>query len=332
MKRRFFNMSALAAATATATATAAGLGRPTAPWAQGASFPPIVSLVVPFAPGGGADQLAREFANAAALLLPGTTFVVDNKPGANGVIANRHVARQKPDGATFLLGTSSTHALGTLIHRGDVDPVADFSPATLLAETTAWAVLATLLEDAAGGDRGGAPEAGHLWHFRRGLLGSSLRAGAGGGDRGEAGTRALQGLGPGHHRPVGRACRSGLPHDQRARRDDAAGQDPSARGERRESYATPAGCRRSRSRACPSSSSTAGSACSGRRERRRRCSTGWRPWPRRWERTSRFRSRLVAQGYDWVGSTLDAFARELARTMEIYTRIVATTPAGELSR
>ena len=41
---------------------------------------------------------------------------------------------------------------------------------------------------------------------------------------------------------------------------------------------------------------------------------------------------LVAQGYDWVGSTPDALVRELARTMEIYTRIVATTPAGELSR
>ena len=44
------------------------------------------------------------------------------------------------------------------------------------------------------------------------------------------------------------------------------------------------------------------------------------------------RNRLVDQGYDWVGSTPDALARELARTMEIYTRIVATTPAGELSR
>lgn len=66
MKRRFFTLSALAAA----TATAAGLGRPATPLAQGASLPPLVSLVVPFAPGGGADQLAREFAAAAAALLP----------------------------------------------------------------------------------------------------------------------------------------------------------------------------------------------------------------------------------------------------------------------
>lgn len=137
MKRRYFNRSALALAAAGAAGSAAGRAEP-------GGFPSLVSLVVPFAPGGGADQLAREFANAAQPLLPGTTFVVDNKPGANGAIANRHVARQKPDGSTFLLGTSSTHALGPLLAHSEVDPVADFSPATLLAETsTAWAVLAT---------------------------------------------------------------------------------------------------------------------------------------------------------------------------------------------
>ena len=86
-------------------------------------------------------MLAREFAQAAQAQMPGTTIVVDNKPGANGAIANRLVARQKPDGATLLLGTSSTHALGPLLAQSDVDPVADFSPATLLAETsTAFAV------------------------------------------------------------------------------------------------------------------------------------------------------------------------------------------------
>lgn len=45
-----------------------------------------------------------------------------------------------------------------------------------------------------------------------------------------------------------------------------------------------------------------------------------------------FSQRLAAQGYDWVGSTPQAFAEELSRTIEIYRRIVAATPAGELTR
>lgn len=136
MKRRSFTRAIAALATL-------GGGR-TGALAQPAGLPPLVSLVVPFAPGGGADLLAREFAQAVQTRIPGTTILVDNKPGANGAIANRHVARQKPDGTTLLLGTSSTHALGPLLNRSDVDPVADFSPVTLLAETAAaWAVQAT---------------------------------------------------------------------------------------------------------------------------------------------------------------------------------------------
>lgn len=134
MQRRTFSTGILATIAVGGSLRAPAL-------AQAANFPPLLSLVVPFAPGGGADVLAREFAQAAQAQMPGTTIVVDNKPGANGAIANRLVARQKPDGATLLLGTSSTHALGPLLAQSDVDPVADFSPATLLAETsTAFAV------------------------------------------------------------------------------------------------------------------------------------------------------------------------------------------------
>jgi tripartite-type tricarboxylate transporter receptor subunit TctC len=45
-----------------------------------------------------------------------------------------------------------------------------------------------------------------------------------------------------------------------------------------------------------------------------------------------FKKRLVAQGYDWVGSTPGALGEELSRTIEIYRRIVAATPPGELTR
>lgn len=139
MKRRTFTAGLIGA-----LATGA-LVRPRPTLAQSQALPPIVTLVAPFAPGGGADQLAREFAHFAQSRVPGTTFVVENKPGANGAIAARHVARQKPDGATLLLGTSSTHALGPLIAKADpASIVKEFSPVTLLATTAnALAVAST---------------------------------------------------------------------------------------------------------------------------------------------------------------------------------------------
>ena len=70
-------------------------------------------------------------------------MVVENKPGANGAIAARFVSKQKADGSSLLLGSSSTQALGPLIVKSDVDPIHDLTPVTLLAETAnALAVLA----------------------------------------------------------------------------------------------------------------------------------------------------------------------------------------------
>lgn len=113
-------------------------------FAESAALPPIVTLVAPFAAGGGADLLVREFAHFAQLARPGTTFIVENKPGANGAIAARHVARTKPDGSTLLLATSSTHALGPLINQADRDIPKAFSPVSLLAATAnALAVTAS---------------------------------------------------------------------------------------------------------------------------------------------------------------------------------------------
>jgi len=128
MKRRTFNLGLLGGLS---TACLGG----TRAVAQDVALPPVVTLVAPFAAGGGADQLAREFANFAQSRRPGTTFVVENKPGANGAIAARYVARAKPDGATLLLATSSTHALGPLIHQDDRDIAKAFSPVSLLAMT-----------------------------------------------------------------------------------------------------------------------------------------------------------------------------------------------------
>ncbi|MCD0500286.1 tripartite tricarboxylate transporter substrate binding protein [Achromobacter sp. MY14] len=152
MNRRLFNsglLGLLAGSTLTRTRLA---------MAQSGPLPALITLVVPFAPGGGADQLAREFAHFAQSRAPGTTFVVENKPGANGAIAARHVARQKADGSTLLLGTSSTHVLGPLIAKAAPDQIIkEFSPATLLAttanalavaSTSRWKTLDDFLNDA----------------------------------------------------------------------------------------------------------------------------------------------------------------------------------------
>lgn len=152
MKRRTFTSGMLG------LMTGGALARIRPVMAQGNTLPALVTLVAPFAPGGGADQLAREFAHFAQSRAPGTTFVVENKPGANGAIAARHVARKEPDGATLLLGTSSTHALGPLIAKMDpADIVKEFSPVTLLAttanvlavaSTSRWKTLDDFLADA----------------------------------------------------------------------------------------------------------------------------------------------------------------------------------------
>src|SRR5689334_17489142 len=61
-----------------------------------------IKLVVPFAPGGGQDSIARHLATELAARL-GAPVVVDNKAGAGGIIAADAVAKAKPDGTTLLL-------------------------------------------------------------------------------------------------------------------------------------------------------------------------------------------------------------------------------------
>lgn len=73
--------------------------------ARGAT-PEVVSLVVPFAPGGIADITARPLSIPLAKEL-GQTLVIDNRAGAGGAVGMAHVARQKPDGNTLLMALSS---------------------------------------------------------------------------------------------------------------------------------------------------------------------------------------------------------------------------------
>ena len=73
-----------------------------------------VSMVVPFAPGGGTDILARLVASKLGAQIR-QTVIVDNKPGANGLLASQYVERAKADGYTLMFGSSSTHVLSPLL-------------------------------------------------------------------------------------------------------------------------------------------------------------------------------------------------------------------------
>ncbi len=114
-----------------------------APWAQAqpTDYPSKpIRLVVPFPPGGGADNLARTVAPKAAQLL-GQSIFIDNKPGAGGNVGAEIVAHSTPDGYTLLYGTNGTHGTNhALYSKVGFDPFKDFSPVSRL--TTIPAMLA----------------------------------------------------------------------------------------------------------------------------------------------------------------------------------------------
>ena len=89
-------------------------------------------IVVPFAAGGGTDQYVRLL--AAELTKRGTQVIVDNKPGASGIVAADYVARSRPDGLTVLVSSLGTLANNTvLFEKLPYDPNKDFAPVSQIA-------------------------------------------------------------------------------------------------------------------------------------------------------------------------------------------------------
>jgi len=91
-----------------------------------------IEWISPWSPGGGNDTLSRTIAAEITETL-GQPVVVENKPGATGVIGTDYVAKSDPDGYTVTLGAPGTHATAAAMYPDlSYDPVKDFTPITLV--------------------------------------------------------------------------------------------------------------------------------------------------------------------------------------------------------
>jgi tripartite-type tricarboxylate transporter receptor subunit TctC len=113
---------------------ACALALPAVALAQSYPSKPI-RVVIPFGPGSATDTIARMVTEKAAKSL-GTTFVVDNKPGANGLIAAREVVGAPKDGYTIIVSSNSAHAANKYLYKNiGYDPVEYFAPVIALTIT-----------------------------------------------------------------------------------------------------------------------------------------------------------------------------------------------------
>lgn len=102
--------------------------------AQAQDYPSkTVTIVVPFTAGGGVDAIARLLADKLRASL-GQSVVIDNKPGASGMLGANAVAKAKGDGYTLLLGSAGETAINPLVYKGRMQyaPEKDLAPITLV--------------------------------------------------------------------------------------------------------------------------------------------------------------------------------------------------------
>ncbi len=94
----------------------------------------IVRIVVPFAPGGGTDVVARTLAHDMEGDL-GKSVMIENKPGAGTIVGTQAVATSRPDGYTLLMGTFANAVNPSLNAKLPYDPHKDFVPVALIARS-----------------------------------------------------------------------------------------------------------------------------------------------------------------------------------------------------
>jgi tripartite-type tricarboxylate transporter receptor subunit TctC len=107
-------------------------------WPTGSRAQPYpsrpITMVIPFAAGGGFDVMGRILAARMSEIL-GQQVIVENVSGAAGMIGVNRVVNAAPDGYTFLFGSIGTHAYNQTIYKKPrYDAIADFTPVALFAE------------------------------------------------------------------------------------------------------------------------------------------------------------------------------------------------------
>jgi tripartite-type tricarboxylate transporter receptor subunit TctC len=112
------------------TGTAGALGYPSRP----------LTIVVPFPPGGPTDIIARSVAQHMQQSL-GQSVLVDNQPGANGILGVGRVARAAPDGYTLVMGHWSTHVVNAVVYPYAYDVIKNFEPISLVT-SNAYLIVA----------------------------------------------------------------------------------------------------------------------------------------------------------------------------------------------
>ena len=134
MRRRDF--LAMSAAT-----VAAGISTSNSASAQAAAWPARpVRLVVPYAPGGASDTIARPWAEALSQAL-GQQFVIENRGGASGMIGSEAVMKSPPDGYTFLLTPCAALTILPLMQKTPYDPQKSFAPVGRIGDTISGFVI-----------------------------------------------------------------------------------------------------------------------------------------------------------------------------------------------
>ena len=94
----------------------------------------VIRIVVPFAPGGGTDVVARTLAQELAKDL-GASIIIENKPGAGTILGTQMVATSPPDGYTLLMGTFANAVNPSLNAKLPYDVHKDFAAVALLARS-----------------------------------------------------------------------------------------------------------------------------------------------------------------------------------------------------
>ncbi len=122
---------------------AAALTAPGLAYAQAAAWPQrAVTIIVPFAPGGPVDNVARPLAEGLRRRL-GQAVVVENRAGAGGVVGTRLVAQARPDGYTMLFGSPGPLVIAPAAGGADVpDALTALEPVALVAESPQILVVA----------------------------------------------------------------------------------------------------------------------------------------------------------------------------------------------